>query len=116
VLPTSPAIGYRFAVSNDLNLDGVEISVLKALGFGGGDVSGEALSARVPELGEAELIDSLQTLVMMGYVVSDKGTFSGSNEFRAANFHVNSGYARELREAMNPRLQEKPKSRRVRRE
>jgi hypothetical protein len=103
-------------VSNDLNLDGVEITVLKALGFGGGDVSGEALTARVPELGEAELIDSLQTLVMMGYVVSDKGTFNGSNEFRAANFHVNSGYARELREAVNPRMQEKPKSRRMRRE
>ena len=107
---------YRCAVSTELNLDGVEISVIKALGFGGGDVSGEALTARVPELGEAELIDSLQTLVMMGYVVCDKGSFGSSTEFRAANFHVNSGYSRELRDSMNPRMQDKPKSRRVRRE
>jgi hypothetical protein len=107
---------YQCDVSNELNLDGVEISVIKALGFGGGDVSGEALSARVPELDDAELIDSLKTLVMMGYVICDKGSFGSSTEFRAANFHVNSGYARELRDAMNPRMQEKPKSRRMRRD
>ena len=107
---------YRCNVSNELNLNGVEITVIKALGFGGGDVSGEALSSRVPDLGDAELIDSLKTLVMMGYVVSDKGSFGSSPEFRAANFHVNSGYSRELRDSMNPRLQDKPKSRRVRRE
>ena len=103
-------------MSNEFNLDGVEVSIIKALGFGAGDMSGESLLQRVPELGETELIDTMQTLLMMGYVISDKAAFRTGDEFRAANFHVNSGYQRDLKEALHPRTQEKPKPRRSRRE
>lgn len=103
-------------MSKEIHLDGVEISIIKALGFGGGEISGEQLEERVQELEKAELLDTLRGLVMMGYVDCDKSSFKNSEEFEKAYFHVNFGYSRELKEAVNPSQREKPKSRRVRRE
>ena len=103
-------------MGRDINLDGVEISVIKGLGFGGGGVSGKTLRERVPDLEDAEIMDSVRGLMAIGYVVSDKAGFHTAEEFEKANFHVNSGYARDLKESLNPNLREKPKSRRVRRE
>ena len=102
-------------MSNEFNLDGVEISIIKALGFGSSDMSGESLLQHVSEVGETELINTVQTLLMMGYVISDKAALRTPEEFRAANFHVNSGYQRDLKESLHP-TQEKPKARRARRE
>lgn len=103
-------------MSREINLDGGEISVLKAIGFGGTHLSGQQLSEKVPDLGEAELIDTLQGLMMMGYVVSDKQSFRTLEELEHANFHVNSGYSRELRDSLDPNKKPEQKSRRVRRE
>lgn len=104
-------------MGKDINLDGTEISVVKAIGLGGGEISGEALVAKVPDLGEAELIDTLQGLVSVGYVDADSHAFHTSEQFQKTHFSVNSGYSRELRTALDPGANEKkPKSRRVRRE
>jgi hypothetical protein len=100
---------------NDINLDGTEISVLKAIGLMGAEISGEELMARAPDLMEAELIDTLKGLIMMGYVVADRRAFYDEEGLKATNFYVNSGYARDLKEAMDPR-NDRPKSKRVRRE
>jgi hypothetical protein len=70
---------------------------------------------RCPDLLEAELASTLHGLVSMGFVIADRSSFSSGQDLKKTRFHVNSGYARELKEAMNP-TQEKPKSRRVRRE
>ena len=99
----------------ELNLDGGETSVIKAIGLSGSEVSGEELIARCPELESAELIDTLKSLIMLGYVVSDANSFHSLDELKRNSFHVNSGYSKELRESMNPQ-QAKPKSKRVRRE
>ncbi len=99
----------------EISLDGGEISIVKALGFAGGGVSGKTLRDRVSELEDAELFDTVRSLMDIGYVVSDKSGFHTSEEFEKANFHVNSGYARDLKESLNP-TREKPKSRRIRRE
>ena len=100
---------------SNIILDGGEISILKALGFGGGEIAGEQLLEKVPDLAIAEVIDALGGLVQMGYVMSDKISFNNADEFKKTNFHTNSGYARELKDAMDPK-DEKPRSRRVRRE
>jgi len=99
----------------ELNLDGGEVSVIKAIGLSGSDVSGEDIMHRCPELVPAELIDTLKSLMMLGYVVSDAGSFHDFEELKRISFHVNSGYSKDLREALNPQ-QNKPKSKRVRRE
>jgi hypothetical protein len=100
---------------SNISLDGGEIAIIKALGFGGGDTSGEALMERVPDLAIAEVIDALGCLVTLGYVMSDKISFTSSDDFKKTHFHVNSGYSRELKDAMDPK-QIRPTSRRVRRE
>lgn len=102
-------------MSNDFNLDGVEVSIIKALGFGAGDMSGQSLAQRVPELGEHELLGAVQSLVSMGYVTADK-PFGTPQDFRGTNFQINSGYQRELKESLAPRSNDKAKSRRVRRD
>jgi len=103
-------------MAGNINLDGSEISIIKALGFSGGETKGEQLMLRVPEVGLSELINTLKTLVMMGYVLSDASSFSKRDEFENAHFHVNSGYANELKEAIEPASDRPKKSRRVRRE
>lgn len=99
----------------ELNLDGGEISVLKAIGLSGTEVSGDDLAARCADLTAAELIDTLKGLMSLGYVECDGGSFHDAGGMGNLLFRVNSGYSKDLRESMNPQ-QAKPKSKRVRRE
>jgi hypothetical protein len=99
----------------ELNLDGGEISIIKALGLSGTEIRGDDLIARVSELGDAELIDTVKGLISMGYVSSDKSSFYDAEDMKNVLFQVNSGYSKELREAMDP-TPEQRKSRRMRRE
>jgi len=102
---------------SNIHLDGGEVMVLKAIGLGGTIVSGETLLERLHGLEEAEIMDTLRGLIMLGYLMSDKRSLYDLKDVGIANFHVNSGYARELKEALDPRMRRKPKrSRRVRRE
>ena len=101
--------------SREINLDGTEISVIKALGFGSSDTLGGDLIERCSDLPIAELIDCVQGLMSIGYVTADKSGFYKKEDMEKVWFRVNSGYMKDLREALDPRPQVK-KSRRVRRE
>lgn len=98
----------------NINLDGGEISIIKALGFGGAPMNGELVFDRCPGLEQAEFMDTIKGLIMFGYVTCDHNALQTFDDFRKANFQVNSGYSRDLKETLNP--QPKRKSRRVRRE
>ena len=99
----------------DINLDGVEISILKALGLSGNETQGDDLLLKIPDIEVSEMIDIMSGLVSLGYVDSDFPSISNSVAFKKARFRVNSGYSHDLKEALDPRI-EPPKSRRVRRE
>ncbi len=101
--------------SREINLDGTEISVIKALGFGSSDTLGSELIASCSDLPIAELIDCLQGLMSIGYVTADKSGFYKKEDMERVYFRVNSGYMKDLREALDPRPEAK-KSKRVRRE
>ena len=101
-------------MGHEINLDGGEISVIKALGVHGTEVSGEELMGKLPGLVPAELIDTLKGLIMVGYVEADRRSIYSEDDLKQAHFNVNSGYSRDLREALDPAP--KQKSRRVRRE
>ncbi len=101
-------------MAREINLDGSEISIIKALGLGGAELSGETLTEKIPDMMPVELADVLKSLITMGYVNADKSSFYSDEEFLKTHFQVNPGYSRELREALDP--QPKSKSRRVRRE
>jgi hypothetical protein len=101
---------------SEIHLDGGEVMMLKAMGLGGTSMDGETLIERVPGLEEAEFLDTLRGLIMLGYVNADKRALHDLKDVGNANFHVNSGYSRELREAIDPRRRPQKRSRRVRRE
>jgi hypothetical protein len=101
---------------SEVNLDGGEISVIKVLGFSGASMSGEQLKSGLSEFGYAELVDTIQGLMMLGYVSGDRDTFNEEKDFDRAMFSVNSGYVKELREALDPKRYKPQKSRRQRRE
>jgi len=103
----------------DINLDGGEKEILKAVGLGGTTITGRQLLERVTGMEEAEFISTLKGLMTMGYLVADKQSFHKMEDVENSEFHVNSGYARDLKEALDPRLRRErldQKSRRVRRE
>ena len=99
----------------ELNLDGGEIAIIKAIGLSGTDIRGDDLMDRVGELDVSELMDTLKGLISVGFVEADKSSFYKEEDMKNVYFHVNSGYARELKEAMDPNT-DRPKSRRMRRE
>ena len=101
----------------EINLDGGEISIIKALGLSSAEMVGEDLMAKVSaDLLPAEIIDTVKGLISQGYVDCDKSSFYNLDEFKVVHFQVNSGYAKDLRESLDPRTQRQTKSRRVRRE
>ena len=102
-------------MGREIQLDGTEISVIKALGIGGGEIDGGTLMERCQELELAELIDTLRGLMMQGYVEADSNSFYNKEELEDVNFRVNSGYSKDLKDALDPGPQVK-KSKRVRRE
>jgi hypothetical protein len=98
----------------EISLEGGEITVLKAIGFGGTNVTGETLVERLPSLETAELIDTLQGLMMFGYVVADRQSFHEIEDLNRTTFHVNSGYSKDLRAAIDPTRRPKETRRRRR--
>lgn len=100
----------------EINLDGGEITIIKALGMSSSEMLGEDLLAKISsELVGAEVIDTIKGLMDMGYVDADKTGFYKIDDMKPLYFRINSGYAKDLREAIDPQPQ-KRKSKRVRRE
>ena len=99
----------------EIPLDGAEISILKGIGFGGGDIDGGTLIERCADLEIAELLDTLKGMMAMGYVECDSYSLQSQEELEKAHFHVNSGYSKDLKDSLDPK-EEPKKSKRVRRE
>jgi hypothetical protein len=102
-------------MGHDIQLDGAEISVIKAIGIGSGDVDGASLLGRVKGLDLAALIDTVKGLIDVGYLDSDGSSFQDKESFEKACFRVNPGWAKDLKGALDPE-EEPKKSKRVRRE
>ncbi len=103
----------------EINLDGGEKEIVKAIGIGGSPISGKQLLECVNDMDEAEFVSTLRGLLMTGYVLADKQSFHDFDDIQHAEFRVNAGYARDLKEALDPRLKRERKeqrNRRVRRE
>lgn len=99
-----------------VNLSGSEISVIKALGLSGASTKGEVLGSRLHGFEDAELLDTLQGLMAIGYIQSSKESMRTVREMENATFKVNPSYVKTLQEALDPRLRnQKKKKRRVRR-
>lgn len=102
-------------MGREINLDGTELTVIKALGIGGSEIDGATLMMRCDSLDVAELIDTVKGLMDLGYVDGDSDCFYSKEQLEEAHFRVNSGYAKDLKDALDPRPEPR-KSKRVRRE
>lgn len=102
--------------SREINLDGGEVSIIKALGSSSSEMLGADLIEKVGiDLAPAEVMDTIKGLIALGYVDADKTGFYNVEDIKPIYFRINSGYAKDLRDALDPQPQ-KPKSKRVRRE
>ena len=95
-----------------INLDGGEISIIRALGFSGTQMLGCDLKGRVARMSDADLADCLMMMIALGYLTSTPDLDAGGEIDKVA-FAVNSGYAKMLREAIDP---EPEPTKRVRRQ
>lgn len=102
-------------VSREINLSGSEISILKTLGLTGVATPGTALLERINEMETGELIDTLDGLLTMGYVLSNRVNIRTAEDIQKALFRVNSSYLRELREVIHPARRQQREQRERRR-
>lgn len=89
-------------MSRDIKLDGGEITVLKTLGLSGTQMGGKVLLERTEGMELAELLDSLNGLIMLGYVLSSKVNLRTEDDMERTLLRVNPSYSRDLKEALNP--------------
>jgi hypothetical protein len=89
-------------VSREINLNGGEITILKTIGLSGEAMAGKVLIERADELEAGELIDTLDGLLTMGYVLSNRPNIRSAEDIERAFFRVNPSYAKELRDVLQP--------------
>jgi hypothetical protein len=89
-------------MQRELNLSGGEIALLKTIGLSGAPVFGKLLVQRVGDVETAEFLDTLEGLISLGYVLSDKVNLRTMEDVERAVFRVNASYAHELRDAIRP--------------
>ena len=89
-------------MARDIHLDGGEITILKKIGLTGAQVYGKILLERVEGMETAEILDTLTGLIDQGYVLSNKVNIRIVADAEKAFFRVNSAFAKELRDAVNP--------------
>ncbi len=102
-------------MARDINLSGGEISLLKAIGLSGSSMSGRLLLEKMGELEPAEFLDELDGLITLGYVLADKVNVRTMEDVERSLFRVNSSYARDLRDAIQPGRRRDHEQRRRRR-
>jgi len=71
---------------------------------------------RLGDTDERELIETIQSLVNMDYVISSKANVVKIEDVQRSTFRVNSSYADELRDAIRPGRRTEERTRRRRRQ
>ncbi len=103
-------------MTREINLNGGEITILKAIGVSGTPAHGKILVEQIGEMETAELLDELDGLISLGYVLSDKVNLHSLDDIQRSTFRVNPSYCRDLRDALHPgRRRERDTPRRRRR-
>ncbi len=101
-------------MQREIELDGGEITLLKALGTSGNQVQGKLLLGQMADVRGPEFLEILDGLMERGYVISSKVNVMKIEDVERSSFRVNPSYSRDLRNAMRQDWQ-KDKERRRRR-
>ena len=97
-----------------ISLDGGDLEVIKALGTSGSQMMGKQLVERV-EMMDGELIDTLDSLLSMGYVLSNRVNLRRIEEIETAFFRVNPAYVSDIRRTLRGGRAPEERTRRRRR-
>ena len=89
-------------MSQEIKLDGGEITLLKKIGLSGTPVLGKLLLDRIEEVETVQFLDTLTGLIAQEYVLASRVNIRLMEDVEKAYFRVNSAYAKELREAIAP--------------
>lgn len=89
-------------MSREIKLDGGEITVLKTLGLSGQQLQGDILLDRMEGMEIAEVLDTINGLVALGYVLSSKVNLRTKDDVERSLLRVNPSYSRDLKDALNP--------------
>ena len=87
---------------SEISLNGGEISILKTLGLSGASMGGEQLAERMDDMETAEFLDTLEGLMSLDYVTSNKVNIRTMDDVQKASFRVNPAQARDLKDAVYP--------------
>ena len=103
-------------MGHEIQLNGGEITILKAIGLSGSAMGGKFLLDRIEEVEAGEFIYTLGGLMAMGYLLATKVNIRTLEDVERASFRVNPSYAHDLKGALDPnRRREAAKQRRRRR-
>ena len=100
---------------HEIQLNGGEITILKAIGLSGSAMGGKFLLERIEEVEAGEFIDTLDGLLAMGYLLATKVNIKTLEDVERTSFRVNPSYAHDLKNALDParrRATEKQRRRR----
>lgn len=97
----------------DFHLSGREVSLVKALGFGGVPIDGATLMRAMGDMNDADFMGLLRGLIVQGIVEGDNENFRTIDEAKAAHYCINAEHARDVRDALTQRA--RPPTRRQRR-
>ena len=101
---------------HEIQLNGGEITILKAIGLSGTAMAGKFLLDQIEEVEAGEFIDTLGGLMAMGYLLGTKVNIKTLEDVERTSFRVNPSYAHDLKGALDPsRRREAAKQRRRRR-
>jgi hypothetical protein len=89
-------------MQREINLNGGEVAIIKALGLSGTGLHGKMLLERSGDMEFVEFIDTLDGLMTQGYVLSTKANVYSEADVERSAFRVNPSYARDLRDALRP--------------
>ena len=103
-------------MGHEIQLNGGEITILKAIGLSGSAMGGKFLLDRIEEVEAGEFIDTLGGLMAMGYLLATKVNIRTLEDVERTSFRVNPSYVHDLKDALDPgRRREASKQRRRRR-
>ncbi len=78
------------------------MTILKTLGLSGSPMSGQLLISRLDGVEAGELLDTLEGLISMGYVLCNKVNIRKMEDVQRAFFRTNPTDTQDLRDAVNP--------------
>lgn len=100
-------------MAREISFSGGDITIIKILGISGQTMKGKILAERAG-MTTAELIDTLQGLMMFDYILASRPNLRSAEDVDKTDFKVNQAIAKDIKDALRPSSPNKPEARKRR--